>query len=247
VIYQLMNFFLLSHELLVLALGVGVLLADLWLPVPAKRKLGYVAAVGVGLIFLFSVFAVNLAPGEVRYAFGSVTHGPFALDALALFFKRFFLLAALLVLVMSAEFADRIETGIAEFYALILFALAGMLFAASANDFSLLFVSLELITITFYVLTSFQRARLTSLEAGVKYLIIGALSTSFTVFGIALVSGVSGKLNFADLSAVAGQFASSKLFLFGLLLVMVGLGFKIAAFPFQIWAPDVYQPSSNTT
>jgi len=243
-----MNYSLLSHELLVLALGLGLLLADLWLPVRAKRKLGYVAAIGVGVIFLYSVFGVNLAPGEVKYAFGAdVSHGPYALDALALFFKRFFLLAALLVLVMSAEFADRIEAGIGEYYALILFALAGMLFAASANDFSLLFVSLELITVTFYVLTSFQRARLTSLEAGVKYLIIGALSTAFTVFGIALVSGVSGKLNFADLSAVAGQYASNKLFLFGLLLVMVGLGFKIAAFPFQIWAPDVYQGAPSPT
>ena len=123
----------------------------------------------------------------------------YALDGLALFFKRFFLLAALIVLLMSVEFADRIEAGIAEFYALILFALSGMLFASSANDFALLFVSLELITVTFYVLTSFQRARVTSLEAGVKYLIIGALSTAFTVFGIALVYGISHTLNFSDL------------------------------------------------
>jgi NADH-quinone oxidoreductase subunit N len=243
-----MNYSLLSHELLVLALGLGLLLADLWLPVPAKRKLGYAAAVGVAAIFLYSLIAVNLAPGEVRYAFGSdPTHGPYALDALALFFKRFFLLAALLVLVMSVDFADRIEAGIAEFYALMLFALAGMLFAASANDFSLLFVSLELITVTFYVLTSFQRAKLTSLEAGVKYLIIGALSTAFTVFGISLVYGISGKLNFADISAVAAQFSASKIFLFGLLLVMAGLGFKIVAFPFQIWAPDVYQGAPSPT
>src|SRR6267378_7263331 len=212
-----MNYALLSHELLVLALGLGLLLADLWLPLPAKPKLGYVAAIGVGLIFLYSVFAVNLAPGEVKYAFGSApNHGPYALDGLALFFKRFFLLAALLVLVMSVEFADRIEAGIAEFYALILFALLGMLFASSANDFALLFVSLELITVTFYVLTSFQRARLSSLEAGVKYLIIGALSTCFTVFGIALVYGISGKLNFGELAAVSGQMAGNKIFLFGL-------------------------------
>src|SRR5258706_8804085 len=122
-----------------------------------------------------------------------------------------------------------------------------MLFASSVNDFSLLFVSLELITITFYVLTSFQRARLGSLEAGVKYLIIGALSTSFTVFGIALVYGISGKLNFAELAAVAGSLSQNKIFLCGLLLVMVGLGFKIAAFPFQIWTPDVYQGSPAPT
>ena len=233
-----MNALLLSHEFLVVALGLALLLVDLWTPAPAKRKLGYAAALGVGAILLYSLMAVKLPPGgPVQYAFGEM----YALDALALFFKRFFLLAALLVLLMSVEFADRIGSGIAEFYALILFALAGMMFASSVNDFSLLFVSLELITVTFYVLTSFQRARLTSLEAGVKYLIIGALSTSFTVFGIALVYGISGKLNFGELSAVAAHFSGHKIFLFGLLLVLVGLGFKIAAFPFQIWAPDVYQ------
>ncbi len=238
-----MHVTLLSHEWLVLGLGLGLLLVDLWLPVSARRNLGYVAAVGVGAIFLYSLFVVRVPVGEVQYAFDRM----YALDGLALFFKRFFLLAAVIVLLMSVEFADRIAAGIAEFYALILFALAGMLFASSANDFALLFVSLELITITFYVLTSFQRARLVSLEAGVKYLIIGALSTSFTVFGIALVYGISGKLNFVDLAGVAGQFSANKLFLFGLLLVMVGLGFKIAAFPFQIWAPDVYQGAPSPT
>jgi NADH-quinone oxidoreductase subunit N len=233
-----MNLFLLSHELLVLALGLGLLLVDLWLPLPAKRKLGYVAAAGVGLILLYSLCCVGLpADKPVQYAFGQM----YALDGLALFFKRFFLIAALIVLLMSVEFADRIGAGIAEFYALILFALSGMLFASSANDFALLFVSLELITVTFYVLTSFQRGRVTSLEAGVKYLIIGALSTSFTVFGISLVYGMSHTLNFAVLSGVAAQLAPNKIFLFGLALVLVGLGFKIAAFPFQMWAPDVYQ------
>jgi NADH-quinone oxidoreductase subunit N len=127
------------------------------------------------------------------------------------------------------------------------FALAGMLFAASANDFAMLFVSIELITITFYVLVSFQRSKITSLEAGVKYLILGALSSSFLVFGIALIWGTTGKLNFTELAAVAAQFETNKLFLLGVLFVMVGLGFKIAAFPFQIWAPDVYQGAPTPT
>ena len=233
-----MNLLLLNHELLVLALALGLLLVDLWLPLAAKRKLGYAAAIGVGLILLYSLCCVSLpADKPVQHAFGEM----YALDGLALFFKRFFLLAALIVLLMSVEFADRIVSGIAEFYALTLFALAGMLFAASANDFALLFVSLELITVTFYVLTSFQRGLVTSLEAGVKYLIIGALSTSFTVFGIALVYGISHTLNFGQLSGVAAQFSGNPIFLFGLVLVLVGLGFKIVAFPFQIWAPDVYQ------
>ncbi len=166
---------------------------------------------------------------------------------LAVFFKRFFLSAAILVLLMAVEFSDRIATGVSEYYSLIVFALAGMLFAASSNDFVMLFVSVELITITFYVLTSFQRSRLVSLEAGVKYLILGALSSAFMVFGIALVWGTTGKLNFTELAAVTSHFAYNKTFLLGVLLVLVGLGFKIAAFPFQIWVPDVYQGAPTPT
>src|SRR5712671_4189425 len=237
-----MNTFLLSHEILVLALALGLLLADLWLPATARRKLGYVAATGLALILCFSFLKMNFA-GSAEYAFNRM----FVLDPLALFFKRFFLIGAIVVILMSVEFADRFDTGIAEYYALLLFALSGMLFASSANDFTLLFVSLELITVTFYVLTSFQRAQVTSLEAGVKYLIIGALSTSFTVFGIALVYGTSGKLNFGELAGLGAELGSNRIFLFGLLLVMAGLGFKIAAVPFQIWAPDVYQGAPAPT
>jgi NADH-quinone oxidoreductase subunit N len=238
-----MNTRLLTHEWLIIGLGLGLLLVDLWIAPAARRKLGYVAALGVGIVLLYSLIIFQLPAGAQAYAFGKM----YLLDGLALFFKRFFLLSALIVLMMSVEFADCIETGIAEFYALILFALAGMLFASSANDFALLFVSLELITVTFYVLTSFQRSQRRSLEAGVKYLIIGALSTCFTVFGIALVYGVSGKMNFGELAIVAPLFHHNQVFLCGLLLVMVGLGFKIAAFPFQIWAPDVYQGAPAPT
>ena len=234
-----MNYSLIILEIAVVALGLGILLADLWTPALAhKRKLGYVAAIGLGLILIGSF---KLGGHGSQTAF----HNMYVLDDLALFFKRFFLVAAIVVLVMAVEFADQFETGISEFYALILFALAGMMFAASANDFSMLFVSVELITVTFYVLTSFQRNRLGSLEAGVKYLILGALSSAFLVYGIALIFGTTGKLNFNDIAAVAGQFYGNKVFLMGILLVLVGLGFKIAAVPVQMWAPDVYQGSPS--
>ncbi|HEV2210711.1 MAG TPA: NADH-quinone oxidoreductase subunit N [Verrucomicrobiae bacterium] len=241
-----MNIGLVNHEWLVLGLGLLVLLVDLWLAPAARRKLGYVAAAGLLAILIYSLAAFHVEPGQTQYAFGQM----YALDGLALFFKRFFLIATILVLLMSVEFADRLEPAIGEYYALVLFALAGMLFASSANHFALLFVSLELITITFYVLTSFERSRLTSLEAGLKYLIIGALSTSFTVFGIALVYGTSTKLGFTDLAGVLAtqpDLVTNRILQLGLLLVMVGLGFKIAAFPFQIWAPDVYQGAPSPT
>ncbi|MDB6121801.1 MAG: proton-translocating NADH-quinone oxidoreductase, chain, partial [Pedosphaera sp.] len=234
-----MNYQLMILEIAVVVLGLGLLLVDLWTPVEHKKKLGYAAAAALGLILIGS-FKLG---GETQYAFGKM----YVQDGLALFFKQFFLVSAIIVLVMAVEFADRIEAGITEFYALILFALAGMMFSASANDFTLLFVSLELITVTFYILTSFQRGRQASLEAGVKYLIIGALSSAFMVYGIALVFGTTGKMNFNELATVAAQYADNKIFLFGILLVMVGLGFKIAAFPVQIWAPDVYQGSPAPT
>jgi len=237
-----MNLSLMSLEIAVVALGLVLLLADLWLPAERKRMLGYSAAAALGLLLLASLtgFGSCSATGN---AFG----GMFVQDALAVFFKRFFLVAAILVLLIAVEFSDRIAAGVSEYYSLIVFALAGMLFAASANDFVMLFVSIELITITFYVLTSFQRGRLVSLEAGVKYLILGALSSAFMVYGIALVWGTTGKFNFSELATVAANHTTNKVFLIGLVFVLVGLGFKIAAFPFQIWAPDVYQGAPTPT
>ena len=248
-----MNSALISLEVSVIALGVVLLLADLFMPPERRRFLGYAAIAALGLLLLTSLSG----PGSCSLT-GTAFHGAFIQDGLAVFFKRFFLVAAMLVLVMAVEFSDpgcaggfagagRVATGISEYYSLIIFALSGMLFAASANDFAMLFVSIELITITFYVLVSFQRGKTSSLEAGVKYLILGALSSAFLVFGIALVWGTTGKLNFTELAPVAAQFAGNKIFLLGVLFVLVGLGFKIAAFPFQIWVPDVYQGAPTPT
>ena len=228
-------------EIAVVVLGLAMLLIDLWTAPERKRFLGYGAAAALGLLLAYSF--VRFDASSPVYAFGS----SYVIDGMSLFFKRFFLVAAILVLLMAVEFSDRVETGISEFYSIIIFALAGMLFAASANDFTMLFVSVELVTVSFYVLTSFQRNRLPSLEAGIKYLILGAVSTAFTVFGIALVFGTSGTMHFSELAAVHRGLTGNALFLAGLLLIVIGLAFKISAFPVQIWAPDVYQGSPPPT
>src|SRR6185295_1666268 len=189
-----MNASIMSLEIAVVLLGLGFLLLDLWIAPEHKRRLGYFAAVAIAVVFASSFHFDTSFSAREGFSMVQITpelafNNSYSLDPLALFFKRFFLLAAVLVLIMAAEFADRIEAGISEYYSLILFALSGMMFASSANDFTMLFVSLELITVTFYVLTSFRRSSVQSLEAGVKYLVIVGLSTGFTVFGIALVSG----------------------------------------------------------
>ena len=230
-------------EISVVGVALVLMLADFFVPAERRRFIGY-----AGLAALGALLVMSLSGDGTCSNFGTAFGNSFINDGLSLFFKRFFIVAAILVLFIASEFSDKLAEGsIAEYYSLIVFALAGMLFAASSNDFVMLFVSIELITITFYVLVSFQRSKLASLEAGVKYLILGALSSSFMVFGIALIWGTTGTLNFTELAAIAPQFETSRIFLLGVLLVLVGLGFKIAAFPFQIWAPDVYQGAPTPT
>ena len=232
-------------EMMVLVLGLAVLIADLWMAPSKRRLIGHLSALSLGIIFLFSLREsyVDLVNESTDVFFNS----RYKIDGLAIFFKRFFILAAIFVLIFAVDFADRIRSGFSEYYAFIIFALAGMMFAASANDFSMLFVSIELITITFYILVSYQRHRLQSLEAGVKYLILGAVSSAFMIYGIALVFGEAGSLKFEDLHAKQSELLGSKVFLFGMLFLFAGLAFKISAFPFQVWAPDVYQGAPTPT
>lgn len=228
-----MNSALLLIEFLVALLGMGVLLADLWIPATARKTLSYAAS--TGLLLILTLHAGALGPVD-----GTAFGGMFLVDPLANYFKSLFLVVGILVLLISVRFADRIS-GYGEFVALCLFALVGMLLAASANDLILMFVALELVTVTFFILVSFQRTRLGSVEAGVKYLVFGALSAAFMVFGIALIFGSANTTNFYEIAARQRSLAGSPVFLIGLLLTFVGLGFKISAVPFQMWTPDVYQ------
>jgi NADH-quinone oxidoreductase subunit N len=227
-----MNLSVLTLEIAVTGLALVVLLLDLF-AASCRRGLGYVCLVGL-LAILALTFTVDTTVPAAATAL--LTE-----DALALFFQRFFLVAAIFVIFMADEAAMGMAFGVAEFHVVVLMALAGMMLAAAANDFMMVFVALELISISFYVLVSFQRARLRSLEAGVKYLILSALSSAFLVFGIALIFGAAGQTNFTRLAGMLPDLAANRLCWLGLLLVLFALSFKIAAFPLQIWAPDVYQ------
>jgi NADH-quinone oxidoreductase subunit N len=228
-----MNFPLLTLEIAVAGLALLVLLLDLWTAPQFKSRLGYAAIAGLLIILALSFL---IEPG------GPATAGVMlAQDGLAVFFQRIFLVSAIFVLLMANECAERMPMGIGEFYVIVLMALTGMMLAAAANDFVMVFVALELISVSFYVLVSFQRSRLQSLEAGVKYLILSALAAAFLIFGIALIFGTANQTNFAGLSAEAAALDGNKVYWLGVLLVLFGLSFKIAAFPLQVWAPDVYQ------
>ncbi|MDA0577749.1 MAG: NADH-quinone oxidoreductase subunit N [Verrucomicrobia bacterium] len=215
-------------------LGIGVLLADAFFPRLHARRLGFVVA---GIVTALLLYSFRLTPQDLPTWSGMIH-----LDALALFFCRLFLLATALVILIAANDAPVLASGAPAFYGLSLMASVGMMLMASADDFIMVFVALELVTISFYVLTSFQRRSAASLEAGVKYLTLGTLATSFLVLGIAFVFGASGATGFEAIRNLGGAWKEhNTAFLFGSMLVTAGLGFKIACVPFQMWAPDVYQ------
>src|SRR5437016_4712595 len=235
-----------SLEAATLALGIMILLVEAFAERLDKRIFGYAGIVGLLAIFIATFF---VAPPP------TIDHAPlwnfYTADALALFFKRIALVTTAVVLLMMIDFGPSLrgsiqgatpQAGLGEFFALSIFVCAGLMWMASAIDFVMIFVSLELVTISFYVLVSFTRRNPASLEAGVKYLVLSALATGFFVYGITWIFGATGQtsLQKITLSFTQRTFEPNAA-LFGGVLVIVALGFKIAAVPFHIWVADVYQ------
>jgi len=233
-------------EVAVLVLGAIILLVESFASQLDRRFLAYAALCGLGVIFLATFF---VAPQS------STVSAPFwnfySADAISLFFKRIALATTAGVLVMMLDFAPSVlvgvpaatpQSGLGEFFTLPLFTCAGLMWMASAIDFVLIFVSLELVTISFYVLVGFTRRNPASLEAAVKYLVLSAVATGFLVYGITWIFGATGETNLQKITTVFSRpELEQKAALFGGVLVIVALGFKIAAVPFHIWVADVYQ------
>jgi NADH-quinone oxidoreductase subunit N len=233
-------------EVAVLIIGAFLLMYEAFADDSEKRFIAWAGIAGLALVLGLSFFTADapVASGAAYWNF-------YRADFLALFFKRFALLTTIVVLIMALEYQGVIArfiygaapgAGLGEFYALPVFTCAGLMWMASAVDFVLIFVSLELVTISFYILVSYMRRNSGSLEAGVKYLILGALSTGFLVYGITWIFGVTGETNLDRIVAALPRLQGYETpLLFGLMLVLVSLGFKVAAVPFQLWVPDVYQ------
>ena len=184
---------------------------------------------------------VGAAGGTLATYFGQMGSGFFGLiqfDTYSLFFHWLVGLVAFLVILASDSYLERENLAPAEFYALILFATAGMGVLASAQELLTAFIGLEMSSISSYVLAGYRRDAVKSSESAVKYFLLGSFATAFFLYGIALVYGASGSTN---LMQIASADPRSNLLRLGLTLILVGLGFKVAAAPFQVWTPDVYE------
>lgn len=236
----------LNIELGLGVLGLVLLLAESF-ALLSRKAVGYTAIAGLALALVLLVGgSCPCVPDYLRDFY--------VVDRAAMFYKGLAIISGIAVLVMTMEYvpvlsqfvgADNAKTkdaGLGEFSCLPLFVCVGLMVMASAVDLVTIFVSLELVTVSFYVLVGFMRRSAMSLEAGVKYLILGALSTGVLLYGMAWIYGVTGQLTLSGIQEkLVGWQGDTTALLFGAAFVLAGLGFKVAAVPFHVWVPDVYQ------
>lgn len=232
-----MNFALVLPELIVIATAFAVGGADLLVADRSRRSLAPIALGGIAAAFIAALAAAPLG--------GELLGGRFVVDGAARWFKLLFLLAGFLTVVLSKDLLEgnaRVRVrGIGfpgEYYTLLLFTMTGMMCLISATDIIALYVSLELATIPLFVLAAWRRDDARSGEAGLKYVIIGALASAFILYGLGILYGLAGS---TALAAIGSGIAPSPAFWLAAALVMAGVGFKLTIVPFHMWAADVYE------
>ena len=199
-----------------------------------------IAIAGVAVSAVFTAIQWGFVHDDGPY---EALRGMVAVDGFAVFVQTVILGATLLGLLVSSGYLQRERLEAPEYFALMLCSATGMMLMVSANDLITVFLSLEILSISLYVLAAFDRRRLTSQEAGLKYFLLGSFSSAVFLYGIALVYGATGTTN---LTGIAEFLAGTTLLhdgvlIMGLAFLLVGLGFKVAAAPFHMWTPDVYQ------
>lgn len=193
---------------------------------------GFAAALVISL--------ASIGPAQTAFAGMVTTCGS------AAFFSALFSLAGLLTAMLSKGYIKKGGMEHGEYYAIIIFAVVGMMLMAAAADLVILFLGLEIMSVAFYILAGFARKRATSNEAAMKYFLLGAFASGFLLYGIALLYGSTATTNIGTIVAKAPGLASDTVFLVGCALLLVGFIFKVAAVPFHMWVPDVYEGSPTT-
>ena len=216
--------------------GLLALLLVPWLR-GAGRYVGVVSLIGMGMT---AAYVVRLWVQWTTAGVQVTAAGLVRIDGFGLFLSFVLLLVGALSVLYSMAFLEREEADHGEFYPLVLFCLAGMLLMLHTTHLMMILIGLEVFSLSLYVLTGLTRMRVRSVEASLKYFLLGAFSSGFFVYGLALLYGATGSLDFREIAERAGG-APSRMLWLGLGLVLVGLAFKIAMVPFHQWVPDVYQ------
>ncbi|MFQ5574061.1 MAG: NADH-quinone oxidoreductase subunit N [Terriglobia bacterium] len=224
---------LLVPEIIVVSLALIALSLDLILPKSQKTYIAYVSLMGLAAALVASVVQIG--------DYGMTLNDGFSADALTAF-VRVAAIALFMILIIGTLRSSTVEEGPGEYYGLFLFSLTGALFMAGASDMISLYLGLELSALPAYVLVAFQKNRPKSGEAALKYFLIGIFASLMLVYGMTLVFGFTGEIQF---NAIATQLKEGQpALLLAIFLLLGGFGFKVTAFPFHFWAPDAYDGAS---
>ncbi|AKB36031.1 NADH:ubiquinone oxidoreductase subunit N [Methanosarcina siciliae C2J] len=234
----------LAPEIVVVATGLVILLAGVFLSPRSKNILGYLATLGILAALFLTVKSFGLLTMEGLQIGYSVFSEALNIDALSQFFKLIFLVVALIVSIAAIKYnenSDHTE----EFYTLMLFATFGMMVVASANDLIVLFVAFELASLATYALAGYEKQNPRSLEGAMKYFVIGSVSAALMLFGLSFVYGATGTTSIPLIAANPWLLIENPIGLVAVVLLIAGFGFKMALVPFHMWAPDTYQGSPS--
>ncbi|HXT61948.1 MAG TPA: NADH-quinone oxidoreductase subunit N, partial [Pyrinomonadaceae bacterium] len=247
---------LIAPELILTVAACVALVMEVILPYRLGKWTAYFSLGGIGLA-LVSLGAQFINMGGT-FRFSSLPtlsptdgfYGMVHIDGFALIFRALFLLAAALAIAISIRYLDIEREQHGEYYALVLFATVGMMFLGSGYDLISLYIALELMALTFYVLVAFTKRERRSNEAGMKYFLLGAFSSGILLYGMSLLYGIAGSTNLGDIgkSLAASPTELRPMLLLGMIALAAGLFFKVSAVPFHMWAPDAYEgaPTSVT-
>jgi NADH-quinone oxidoreductase subunit N len=229
-----MNYNAILLEIFAALLGVFVLVTGLILPSNKKSIIGYISAAGLTAILAFSFL---YTPEEGA----SFLNGIYANDSISTYFKQIFIIAATLVTLMASSYVKNLIEGRSEFFTIIIFATLGMMIMSSATDLVTLYVGLELMSISFIILTAINRQSIKSTEAGIKYVLLNAMSSAILLYGMSILYGLSGSAAFTDILAYLRGGSNQPLVILASIMLVAGFGFKISASPFHMWSPDIYE------
>jgi NADH-quinone oxidoreductase subunit N len=222
-------------ELLLTIAGVlAMLIEPLMPPAMSRKPMGFLSLAGVIGALLASVWQLGLTPGTAFF-------GTVQTDAFSAFFHILICSVALVALLISFDVFDGSKERPAEYYPLLLFGVTGMCLMTSAVELLLVFVSLEISSISTYILAAIRKRTGKSPEAGLKYFLLGSFATAFFLYGIALTFGATGTTNISLVAAALPQSSTPGIALLAVAMILIGLGFKVSAAPFQVWTPDVYE------
>jgi NADH-quinone oxidoreductase subunit N len=231
---QIANFHRLLPEIILCTFGILIMLIDPFVSAAGKKAMAWLAIIGA-VLALLSVEVVARDPGP---AYSNLISS----DQFSVFLHITVIVAAILAMLGSMSYLEQEDLQRGEYYALVLFATAGMGIMVGANELVTSFVGLEMSSISTYILAGFRRHTEKSNEASLKYFMLGSFATAFFLYGIAMVYGATGTTKIDGIQAyLAAQSTTSSLAILGLALIFVGLGFKVVAAPFQIYGPDVYE------